>query len=85
MKKAMARFLPRYIKYDMNLPKELNYKFETGVGLFDWNFRWTNITYDQPKLDILDVQVNLTNSDLTGPRMNIDFPAIESWKISAHQ
>lgn len=45
MKKAMARFLPRYIKYDMKLPTELEYKFDSGIGLLDWHFRWTNIMY----------------------------------------
>lgn len=85
LKRAMSRFLPRFIKYDMNLPTELTYKFDAGLGLFDWNFQWTDVTYDQPQLDILDVQVNLTNNDFWGPRVSIDFPAIESWKISANQ
>ena len=43
MKKAMVRFLPRYIDFDMDLPSTYNYTFNSGIGLFDWHFRWSNI------------------------------------------
>ena len=63
MKQAMARFLPRYVEYDMNLPSELNYRYNAGLGLLDWNFKWTNITYMKPELDILDVVIRFVNID----------------------
>lgn len=84
LKKAMARFLPRFIKYDVKLPTELEYRFDSGIGLLDWHFRWTNIQYSQPQLDILDCQVNFTtNKNWNVPEVKIDFPAIESWEITA--
>lgn len=85
MKKAMARFLPRYVKYDMELPSHLEYVFDSGLGLLDWHFRWTDITYSQPQLDITDVQFNFTrNGAWDTPEVKIDFPAIEEWEITAH-
>ena len=45
LKKSMVRFLPRYIDLEMvkDFPTTYNFTFATGIGLFDWHFRWSNI------------------------------------------
>ena len=38
MKNVMAKFMPRYLKYDAHLPSTFEYKFDNGIGLLDWRF-----------------------------------------------
>ena len=83
LKNVMARFMPRYLAYDANLPTDFEYKFDNGIGLLDWHFVWSNITYSTPKLDIVDIDVKLTAGHHQ-PLVSLEFPAIEEWEISAH-
>ena len=82
----MAKFVPRYLKYDANLPTDFEYKFDNGMGLLDWRFVWSDITYSQPKLDILDIDLKLRDPHYISKRpvVNLNFPAIKEWTISAH-
>ena len=57
MKLAMARFIPQYTHLDAHLPSKLNYDFDWGLGLLDWNFTWSDIKYSKPKLDIKDIKL----------------------------
>ena len=84
LKNAMARFIPRYLKYDAKLPTSFEYKFDNRMGLLDWRFVWSYIKYSKPKLDILDIDLKLTVPKIHQPVVNLNFPAIEEWEISAH-
>ncbi|MFN9898766.1 MAG: hypothetical protein ACK55Z_08245 [bacterium] len=58
-KKAMEKFLPDYLNYDMKLPHEYSYNFEWLVGLIKWSIMWKNISYKKVDLDVQDIQVAL--------------------------
>jgi len=55
MKIAMGRFLPQYTHLDAHLPENLEYNFDWGLGALSWNFKWENITYLKPELDVSDI------------------------------
>ena len=57
MKHAMARFVPQYTHLDAHLPTDLGYDFNWGLGLLSWNFKWSDITYSKPQLDIKDIKL----------------------------
>jgi hypothetical protein len=69
MKLAMAKFMPQYTHLDAHLPTELAYDFNWGLGLLDWNFVWTDVTYSKPQLDIKDIKLLLVDKydDRFGP------------------
>lgn len=87
----MAKFIPRYIKFDVDLPKQYGYELNLdllgiGIHIFDIVFAWTDIKYEKLELDILDVKVNLDDEEQWHePLLFFDFPAIENWEIHAHQ
>jgi hypothetical protein len=66
------------------LPKE--YEFDFGIPFLKmlyWHFKWTDITYSVPDLDIQDVKILLTRGyDI--PLIKIDLPVLKSWEINAH-
>ena len=53
-------------------------------GLIKYHFEWTNIHYNEPTLDILDTKIDFEEK-LGKQMLKVDFPAIEHWKIGAHQ
>jgi hypothetical protein len=54
------------------------------LDFLNWKVDWTNITYQNAKLDIADVKINLTRGyDLS--LIAVDFPAIKKWEIDADQ
>ena len=76
-------FLPHYITADMQLPTEYKLDFDLFFDWFAWHFKWTNIQYDTPDLDIRDIKMEFTRG-YDRSLIKFDFPAIKKWVISAH-
>jgi len=68
---------------DKDLPTEYHYKL-VYLYIFQWTFDWTNIKYNVPTLDMKDVKLSFTRGYETA-LVKLDFPAIKSWEIDAHQ
>lgn len=83
-KGAMTRFLPDFIMFDIGLPE--NYTFELNMlwGLIDYNFTYTDITYDRPIYDLDDTTINFHN--VYGFEvLKMNFPTLKEWKLHADQ
>jgi hypothetical protein len=86
---ALQKFVPHYFEFDMKLPHEL--EFEFGPGDFFWDaflyhISWTDITYENPILDIMGIKVEFNQmEDSDEQDVTIDFPALRSMSISAYQ
>lgn len=80
----MAKFLPYYLNVDMDLPSEYSYHVDMFFKLFNWDIKWSDISYTNANLDIKDIQVKFVRPH---DRQIIDFkfPALKSWKINANQ
>lgn len=55
-----------------------------GLGMLSWKFKWENITYTTPELDVQDIQLKLVRS-YDKPQIKFDFPAVKLWEIHAIQ
>ena len=77
-KRAMQEFLPHYINMDMKLPLEFEYEFGLFFQMLVWKAKWTNIEYEDIKLDIEDVKVEMTRP-FGKPLVKVKFPAIKHW------
>jgi hypothetical protein len=84
LKSSMEKFLPHYVDADLNLPKEYKFDIEFFLDILSWHYKWTNIKYSNINMDIRDVKIQFTNR-YDKALLNIDFPAIKLWEISAHQ
>lgn len=80
----MEVFLPHYVNFDMNLPKEYEYHFAIFFGLLKWQFNWTEINYQTVDLDIADTEVDLVSRN-DKHYFAVKFPAIKHWEIDAYQ
>ena len=89
LKMALQRFVPHYAEFDMKLPNEI--EFDVGPGDVLWNAflyhcHWTDITYENPILDIMGIEVSFNQiEDSDEQDISIDFPAFRSVSISAYQ
>ena len=57
---ALQKFLPHYLEFDMNLPKNLEFDIGFGDilgGALTRHVSWSDITYESPVLDIVDIKV----------------------------
>ena len=64
-----------------------NYEFTVGHSLpewLQWHVKWTDIEYEQPTLDVNDIQFGIGRA-YENNVIVFDFPAIKDWVISAHQ
>jgi len=84
---ALQKFIPHYFEFDMKLPHEI--EFDVGPGDFLWDAfvyhcHWTDITYENPILDIMGIDVKFNQIEETDEQdITIDFPAFRSVSISA--
>lgn len=95
----MENFYPHYINYDAALPKEVHFDYGIFFDLFNWHFRYENITYDIADFDIKDSGVELFTMedaecevDMWGNvycddkyLLDLQLPIIERWKVYADQ
>jgi hypothetical protein len=76
--------LPHFIELSPEFHEKEEWDLNIFFGLLKYHFVWSDITYDEPILDILDTTVNF--EDKMGKHMlKVNFPALEYWKINAHQ
>lgn len=86
-KKAMEEFLPHFVDADLKFPTEYEQTFELLFGLITFDIKWEDVTYNTPRLDVADIDIELN----TFPQFNnasafkMYFPAIEYWEMTAHQ
>jgi hypothetical protein len=66
------------------MPEKLHYEFGFFFGLFNWKIDWTEITANEPELDIKDIKLNFTHK-YDFALVKLDFPAIKHWEIDAMQ
>jgi hypothetical protein len=52
--------------------------------MLNYKFKWTNIQYDRPTLDILDTKIEFVDKHHQH-MLKINFPALEEWTITAKQ
>ena len=78
----MSVFLPHYLNFDLDLPKEADYTLSMFFDLIHYEIKWKNITYSEAKLDIDDIKLDLTRK-YDKSLVKVDFPVLENWTISA--
>lgn len=83
-KRAMQGFLPHYINFDLNLPKQYTYHVGLLFDFLTWTIEWTDIEYEMGTFDFTKIKMDLVSS-FSQPMMKIDFPAFKEWKIHAVQ
>ena len=81
----MERFLPHYVNEDWELPTEYDYRFVVFFGLLEWKFLWEDIKYSKVDLDIVDTDIEIVDQGENGHAIQVQFPAIKHWEISAEQ
>lgn len=82
----MERFLPEYIGQDAlsELPTEKSFEYDIlNLDFFSYKIDWTDITYDEPTLDIQDIKIEF-EANYGRQLIKIDFPAIKEWEIDAY-
>lgn len=80
----MEEFLPHYINFDFDLPKQYHYEFGLFFNLLQWKIDWKDVNYTQAEFNIADVKVDLTRHNGL-PSVSFEFPAIKHWEINADQ
>jgi hypothetical protein len=81
---AMQRFLPHFITYDMHLKETEHWDLKLLFGLLTYHFKWTDIRYEQPTMDMVDTKINFVNK-FDKQMLKVDFPTFKYWKIEANQ
>jgi hypothetical protein len=58
-KNAMEEWYPHYINYDAHLPRNVEFDYALVFDIFQWHFRYDNLTYDIADFDLRDSGINL--------------------------
>lgn len=62
-KDALENWYPHYINYDAHLPKNVHFDYALIFDMFQWHFRYNNLTYDIADFDIRDAGIELITED----------------------
>lgn len=76
-KNAMENWYPHYINYDAHLPKNVHFDYSLIFDIFNWHFRYNNLTYDIADFDLRDAGVELIT--VNDHYRNIDECDVSMW------
>ena len=85
MKNVIARYLPTYVNSGLNLPRNYTYEYNSYIPGFSWAIDYQDIVYTDFDLNMSEVKFELTRMEDKMGNINMDFPALHYWAISAIQ